>query len=109
MMRPGQLEPNEFELAILERMATRHPTLREHLGDLHVLSRDFTGVGCFTTFICEDSGPKSVIDMDGLVHIPDVPNGLGAVLFLQGGRPLCLEVFSYVEPWDGTFDGFSIV
>ena len=108
-MRPGQQEPNELELAILERMATRHPTLREHLGQLHVLSREFTGVGSFTAFICESSEPKSHIGMDGIIHIPDAPSGLGAVLFLRGGRPECLEVFSYVEPWDGTFDGFSIV
>jgi hypothetical protein len=108
MMRPGQLEPNEFELTILERMATRHPALREHLGQLHVLSRNFTGVGCFTTFVCVDSDSKSVIHMDGLVHVPTVPNGLGAVLFCRGGHPECLEVFSFGEPWDGTFDGFSL-
>ena len=108
MMRPGQLQPNEFELAILERMATRHPSLREYLGHLQVLSRDFTGVGCFTTFVCVDSDLKSVIHMDGLVSVPAVPNGLGALLFCRGGRPECLEVFSYGEPWDGTYDGFSI-
>ena len=108
MMRPGQLQPNEFELAILERMATRHPTLREHLGQLHVLSREFTGVGCFTTFLCDDSGPQSVITM-GVVHMPGVPNGLDTVLFCRGGRPDYLEIVTCGnETWDGTFDGFSI-
>lgn len=110
MMRPGQLQPNEFELTILERMATRHPTLREHLGQLHVLSREFTGVGCFTTFLCDDSGPRSVVGMVGAIHMPDVPNGLDAVLFCRDGRPDYLEIVSFgSEEWDGTFDGFSIV
>ena len=105
MMRPGQLQLNEFELAILERMATRYPALREHLGQLHVLSREFTGVGSYTTFLCDDSGPQSVITMAG-VHMPNVPNGLDTLLFCWGGRPCLLEICSYGEPWDGTFDGF---
>ena len=85
MMRPGRHEPNELELAILERMATRHPALRGHLGQLHVLSREFTGVGSFAAFICEPSEPKSHIGMDGIIQIPDAPSGLGAVRFLRGG------------------------
>ena len=36
-MRPGQLEPNEFEVALLKQFAVQDPSLC--LGSLHVLSR----------------------------------------------------------------------
>jgi hypothetical protein len=109
---PGQLAPNEFERAVLERIAINQPSLRQHVGHLHVLSREFTGVGSFTNFACEDSGLESQRQqfvLNGRIVMPSVPNGLGAVLFSRGGRPKCLEIFSYGEDhWDGVFDGFSI-
>ena len=55
MMRPGQREPNEFERAILEWIAAEHPALRTHLAGLHILSREFTGVGSFTNFLYDAS------------------------------------------------------
>jgi hypothetical protein len=111
MMRPGQREPNEFELAILERMAAEHPSLHAHLGSLHVLSREFTGVGSFTNFLYEDSEleiSEQQISLNGLIVMPNVPNGMGAVLFCRGDRPQCLETFTYGDNWDGVFDNFSI-
>jgi hypothetical protein len=53
-MRPGQLEPNEFEIALLKGFAAQDPSLC--LDSLHVLSREFTGVGSFTKFLCDGSG-----------------------------------------------------
>ena len=49
-MRPGQLNPNEFEIAILNRLADDFELLRALIPKLHVLSREFTGVGAFTNF-----------------------------------------------------------
>ncbi len=40
-MRPGQLEPNELEMAILSSLAQREPALARHIQQLHVLSREF--------------------------------------------------------------------
>jgi hypothetical protein len=112
MIRPGQRDPNEFELAILERIAAEHPALRAHLGRLHVLSREFTGVGSFTNFLCEDTEPviaEQQLGLNGLIRMPDVPNGMGAVLFCRDYRPTCLETFAYGDDhWDGVFDNFSI-
>jgi hypothetical protein len=54
-MRPGQVTPNEFELAILERLASKELSIRGAIAQLHVLSREFTGVGSFTNFACEES------------------------------------------------------
>jgi hypothetical protein len=41
MMRPGQPDPNEFELAILLTLAEKFPSLRELTPKLRVLSREF--------------------------------------------------------------------
>lgn len=109
-MRPGQLTPNEFELAILNRLASQEPSLRVSLEQLHVLSRQFTGVGSFTNFKCDAANDrKRHVGFDGLIHMPTVPNGMGAVLFCRGDRPECLEVYTFGnEHWDGVYDGYSI-
>jgi hypothetical protein len=48
-VRPGQLDPNVFEVAVLERIAAAHPPLRPHLAHLRVLKREFTAVGSYMT------------------------------------------------------------
>ena len=113
MMRPGQIEPNEFELAILARISRAHPSIQPFLGNLHVLSREFTGVGSFTTFQCEKvapEAPREGLGLDATISMPNVPDGMGAVLFCRSGKPECLEMFTYGDDhWDGVFSGFSIV
>jgi hypothetical protein len=111
--RPGQIKPNEFELAILEHLARNEPSLRGSIAQLHVLSREFTGVGSFTTFACEKltaDAPRQQISLDdAIITMPGVPNGMGAVLFCKAGRPTCLEVYTYGnEHWEGVYDGFTI-
>jgi hypothetical protein len=111
-MRPGQTEVNDFELAILERLAQVRPSLRPLLPKLHVLSREFTGVGSYTNFSCSghsaDLG-NDRIGFDGLILMPGIPNGMGAVLFCEGGVPKCLETYTFgTEHWDGVYSGFSI-
>ena len=112
MNRPGQIEPNEFELAILERIAAKSPALHMRLRNLHVLSREFTGVGSYTNFKCQDEGAQVVeqrIGLDDLIVMPNVQNGMGAVLFCQGDQPKCLETYTFGdELWDGVFEGFVI-
>ena len=111
-MRPGQTEPNEFEIAILTQISQEQPSIRPFLGRLHVLSRKFTGVGSFTNFRCEDpasDAPREHLSLNAVISIPNVPNGMGAVLFCRNGKPECLETFTYGDDhWDGVFDGFSI-
>jgi hypothetical protein len=111
-MRPGQIKPNELELAILERLARQEPSIRESAGQLHVVSPKFTGVASFTRFACEESSadaPDQQIGLDDVIKMPAVPNGMGAVLFCKGGRPHCLEVYTYGnDRWEGVYDGFAI-
>ena len=112
MNRPGQIEPNEFELAILGRIAAKSKSLRTYLRNLLVLSREFTDVGSYTNFKCEDEGAQLVeqrIGLDDLIVMPNVQNGMGAVLFCQGDQPKCLETYTFGdELWDGVFEGFVI-
>ena len=111
-MGPGQLNPNDFELAILELLARQEPAIRGSAQRLHVLSREFTGVGSYTTFKCDGSAsgsPQRQLSLDALINMPGVPNGMGAVLFCKGHQPECLEIHTYGEDhWDGVYDGFSI-
>ena len=89
MNRPGQIEPNEFELAILDRMAAESPTLLAYMRNLHVLSREFTGAGSYTNFKCKDVSAQVAeqrIGLDDLIVMPNVQNGMGAVLFCRGAK-----------------------
>lgn len=52
-MRPGQRQPNGLEIAIFERIAQDAPWLRGPFTALHVISREYTGVGGYTNFLCE--------------------------------------------------------
>jgi hypothetical protein len=111
-MRPGQIDANDFEVAILERLAIARPSLRSLIPSLHVLSREFTGVGSYTTFLCHDGSAgfgDERIGLDDLIHMPNVPNGMGAVLYCSAGAPKCLETYTFgTEPWDGVYSGFTI-
>jgi hypothetical protein len=110
-VKPGQLTPNEFEKAILQAIAHGRPHLLASIEALHVLSREFTGVGSFTKFTCTEPGTSPVqrLGLDALISLPAVPGGLGAVLHMRGNEAECLEVYTFgTEAWDGTLEGFSI-
>ena len=111
-MRPGQLTPNTFELAILERIARQVPALKASLTGLHVLRREFTGVGGFTHFRHADPAPgisDGPVSMNARIDVRGVANGMGAVLFVKDGCADLLETFTYgSEHWDGVVDGFTL-
>jgi hypothetical protein len=110
-MRPGQTDVNEFELAILSTLAEEKPSLRQLMPELRVLSREFTGVGSYTTFMCSASAPDlgdEHISIGKLILMPSVPNGMGATLFCEAGKPHILETYTHgAELWDGVYTGFS--
>jgi hypothetical protein len=108
-MRPGQLHPNEFEVALLERLASEHPDAQIRLSDLQVLSRTFTGVGSFTEFLVKGTPEiRRVLGSKAVVRIPGLQYGLGLVAFREGDK-LTLETCTFGdENWDGVFEGFTI-
>jgi hypothetical protein len=109
-MRPGQLTPNEFELAILLQLATRLPGLESVIPHLHVLSREFTGVGSFTNFNPTEAvaGAPERLGLHQEITIPGVANGLVVILFFKDGKVDCLEIAACGVAWDGVYDGFCI-
>jgi hypothetical protein len=112
-MRPGQLRVNALELAILQRMAVAHPSLAPLIPKLHVLSREYTGVGSYTTFRHPNDSPDTPdgrVGLDVRITVPGVSNGLGSILFLKDDSPLFLEIYSYGgDLWDGVYEGFAFV
>ena len=110
-MRPGQLILNELERAILQHLAPQLPELTSVIPKLHVLSREFTDVGSFTHFCCDEviDGASTPIVLLEPINIPGIKSGLGAALFFEDGKVRVLEFFAFGdETWDGLFDGFSI-
>jgi len=95
-MKPGQITLNEFEVAILEHMDKDEPSLHPLIPQLRVLSREFTGVGSFTNFDCKGSSPDLGDYPVGYANIsmPNVPNGMGAVLFCENGNPIAGKHYS---------------
>jgi len=111
-MGPGQRELNDFELAILRRIAANHPSLTLQLDEILVLNRTFTGAGSYTEFFSDSKSERNTkqhFGLDALIQMPGVDNGMGADLLCLDGRPKCLEIFTYGgDRWDGWNDGFSI-
>lgn len=111
-MQPGQVMPNALENAALLRIGEGAPSVLPFLKDLHVLSRTYTGVGCFTEFLCPGTPHtprESPLGMTGMIRLRQVANGMGAVLWCRLGRPQCLELYTFGgDAWDGTFDKFEI-
>lgn len=111
-MRPGQLTPDDLELAILRCISKKQPSIVESIEKLHVLSREFAGVGSFTRFHLDDVAADAStqhVGLDALINVPGVPKGMGAVLFCKGVKPEVLEVYTCGDDhWDGVHDGFSI-
>jgi hypothetical protein len=111
MLRPGQLTPNELEVALLERLLAENPDVHLDIPKMHVLSREYTGVGSFTNFISKSNlmaGARRVLPINVVVLIPGIERGLGAVMFFQHGQPDMLEIVTYDERWDGVYDGFRL-
>jgi hypothetical protein len=111
-MQPGQIELNDLEVATLQRLALTSPSLDPLIGKIRVLSREFTGVGSYTNFQCPDTAPDlgdRKISLEALISMPNVPHGMGAILFCENGKPTCLEIFVYGDGnWDGLYEGYSI-
>ena len=76
VMRPGQLFPNELEIALIKAMMAENPALRIEIDKLHVLSRKYAGVGCFTDFSGQVKSPVGAREMrlSVTISIPTVWN-----------------------------------
>jgi hypothetical protein len=109
--------PNDFERAILLRIADENPSitsvLKALLPALRVSDRDFTGVGSFTTFVPGAAHAEFTAHTYGLqsscVRLPGLEVGLDAILFSDEGKPDFVDFVNIGnEPWDGRHEGFRI-
>ena len=113
-MKPGQLNLNELEVAILQTLSGSFPAISGMIKKLSILSREYTCVGSYTNFNSSSVKPSEeigshCIGIEETIHLPNVPSGLGGALFCEDGKPKMLELFTYGdEKWDGTFQGFNI-
>ena len=110
-MPPNLPAPNEFELAILQRLAAKLPALGAVIPRLRVLRRAFTPCGSYTDLECPDAveGAANPVSMSETINVPGVAYGMDGLLFFKDGRPDFLEIVAFGgESWDGGYDGFSI-
>ncbi|MBB6600628.1 hypothetical protein [Luteimonas sp. MC1825] len=70
------------------------------------VSRDYTGVGLYTELLVSPDAPKldearwKIEDMpSGHAAHPDVPEGIGLILWVKGGYISCLESYTYDGRW----------
>lgn len=103
---------NEFEVAVLDRMAQSNLWLQPVTGNLRASSRKFTGNGSYTDFETDSAAvdvPDCHVVLDALISMPGTPNGMGAAVIVKAGYLTCLETFVYGgDHWDGDFNGFSL-
>ena len=112
MMKSYESALNDFEKAVLKRMADQAPTLSSTISVLALSSRKLTGVGSFTNFASNETfvfdtstGPLA---LDVPISMPGVQLGLGALLFFNVNSIAFLEIFAYGDhAWDGHWEGFS--
>ena len=106
-----------FEIPILFSVLRRHFPDLEDLGlsleALHVVSREYTGVGAYVNFSKNkilSGGINCQLGFDGEITIPKLTSGLGAVLAIDDGSINYLELFTYGdEQWDGDTAGALVI
>jgi hypothetical protein len=104
---------NEFESAILDRMADQLPALLPVIPKLTVSYRELTGVGSFTNFVSHHAEVPDMSDgplaLNCPISMPGVQNGLGALLFFNVSSISFLEIFTYGDDaWAGSWEGYSL-
>jgi hypothetical protein len=105
---------NDFELAILNRIAGKYSFLHSHIPFLSVDERKTTGVGIYVDFSynrCEgyDLIPANFIALSGndALHIEGLTNELSYEVAVTNGQLDFLEVVTNGnEMWDGTIGDF---
>lgn len=102
---------NNFEKKLLVNIVSQHSStlaLSEYqIASLRVFNRQPTGVGCYVNFVKNgyalfDNHDSAELGFDGVIHVPNVPSGIGALLAIDAGELEYIEMFTYGrEYWDG--------
>ncbi len=83
-----------------------HPiltVLRQQYAVAKIVSREFSGVGFFTSFkVPEDAPPVHPSNFAAggmLINLENLPNGADCVLFVRKGKLDFLECYTFCDPW----------
>ncbi len=102
-------ELNKLEYSILERLATKYPSVSEHMPFIKVETRLKTGVGMYINLIYDNPQNKELnvgiensaistnetIELDGLMY------GLNYEVDVTDGRLKFIELVTNGEDWNG--------
>ena len=102
----------QLETLLLKAMVAQHKdyfsTGCGFVDNLRVIRRDVTGVGCYVIFEkilqskAGDELQPAELGFNGVIAVPDVPSGLGAVVCVENGVVNYIELFTYgSEKWSG--------
>ncbi len=106
---------NDFELAILDKIAVRYPFLQSHIPLIKVKERKTTGVGMYVDFCYASSSngfhpiPDNYIALsneNAHLHMEGLEHGLVYEIAVEKGQIDFLELVTYDEAWDGTIKKF---
>ena len=100
---------SEFECQAIAALAADDPQQAAILAQLSAAtcaSRDYTGVGLYTELEVATSAPKldearfrAAEDSSVYATHPNVPAGIGLILWLKDGYISCLESYTYEGSW----------
>lgn len=101
---------NKLEYSILERLATKYPSVREHMPFIKVDNRLKTGVGMYINLMYDDN-PKnkelnvgienSAISSNETIEIDGLKYGLNYEVDVTDGKLKFIELVTNGEDWDG--------
>ncbi len=102
-----QLTP--FERAVLEWIARRTPGLAVRLRSAAPVQREHTGAGFYLRLVPDGDAGWDRPPVDGpTIESPSLPSGGGSLLWLVGGEPACLEVYSHGDAFPEMLDRFRL-
>jgi len=100
---------SEFECKAIASIAltdSQREIVLAQLALARCASRDYTGVGLYTELQVDPTAPKldearwRIEDMPkGNAEHPDVPAGVGLILWIKDGYISCLESYTYEGSW----------
>ena len=107
---------NTLELAILNRLADKYPSVKLHIPFLQVKTRENTGVGMYVNFSYSGSPvdlktiepSMGAISTNDNIEIKGLKFGLGYEVDITDSKINFIEIITYGEEWDGDATDFRI-
>ena len=102
-----QLSLYEVEaIKVVSSSGNQSEILLAQLVKAQCASRDYTGVGLYTNIIVDSTAPTLNLDYwkiedfpNGYAEHPELPAGIGIILWLKDGYMTCLESYTYEGEW----------